>query len=403
MKKIILFLVLLLGLNSAYAVNDLSFIYINGSNNNDEKMKNWYENGVHKLHPVLRKKFIKNSAIKKYYKSLNSGINIKETPVIFFWGDKSKADLDFVKNQLDLTKAVSSSGAYFARSLIAQYLHDAIWVQKPHNMFPILDELNKTVKKEAETGNDVILYGYSAGTFVTYQYLFNKLPYINLEKLFDALEPDADIQNFVKANPKKNTCISALSYDYAGIGNVSSAGHLILNQDKEQLKKNYLKIDEMTELACAPENKVKGVVNFACPLVLFYSDISDSNYELNFYNKLLIKYIMENGIFMMTVNFREDPLGFPTSRNMTAKEIEERIGLDIDNPTGVIYDNSSVWSKRFFALAHTSYWTARGTFSNAIVKSFVNGYKFQYNEKYQEKIIKRNSKKSELGINEEQR
>ena len=401
MKKIIFVLVLLLGLNSAYAVNDLSFIYINGSNNNDEKMKNWYENGVHKLHPVLRKKFIKNSAIKKYYKSLNASVNIKEEPVIFFWGDKSKADLDFVKKQLDLSKAISSSGAYFARSLIAQYLHDAIWVQKPHNMLPILDELNNAIKKETANGNDVILYGYSAGTFVTYQYLFNKLPYINLEKLFEALKSDEDLLNFVKANPRKNTCISALSYDYAGIGNVSSAGHIILNQDKEQLKQNYLKIDEMTELACAPEHKVKGVVNFACPLVLFYSDVSDSGYELNFYNKLMIKYIMENGIFMLTVNFREDPLGFPTSRNMTTKEIEQRLGATIDNPTGVIYDNSSVWSKRMFALAHTSYWTARGTFSNAVVKSFVNGYKFQYNEKYQEKVIKRNSKKSELGVNEE--
>lgn len=43
----------------AFAVNDVSFIYINGSNNNDEKMKNWYEEGVRKLHPVLRKKFEK--------------------------------------------------------------------------------------------------------------------------------------------------------------------------------------------------------------------------------------------------------------------------------------------------------------------------------------------------------
>lgn len=396
MKKIILILVLLLGLQSAYAVNNLSFVYINGSNNNDEKMKNWYENGIHKLHPVLRKKFIKNSAIKKYYHTLNSSVNIKEEPVIFFWGDKSKADLDFVKKQLDISKAISSSGAYFARSLFAQYLHDAIWVQKPHNMLSILDELNNTVKNEAKNGNDVILYGYSAGTFVTYQYLFNKLPYINLEHLFETLAPDSDLLKFVKANPRKNTCISALSYDYAGIGNVSSAGHLILNQDKEQLKKNYLKIDEMTELACAPEGNVKGVVNFACPIVLFYSDMSDANYELNFYNKLMAKYIMENGIFLLTVNFREDPLGFPTSRNMTAKEIEERLGVPINNPTGVIYDNSSVWSKRMFALAHTSYWTARGTFSNAVVKSFVNGYKFQYDEKYQNKILKRNSKKSEL-------
>ena len=396
MKKILLILALLLGFNSVYAIGELSFIYINGSNNNDEKMKNWYEDGVHKLHPILRKKFIKNSAIKNYYKSLGGGVSIKEEPIVFFWGDKSKADLDYVKRQLDISKAISSSGAYFARSLIAQYLHDAIWVQKPHNMLPILDELNSTIKQEAANGNDVILYGYSAGTFVTYEYLFNKLAYINLEKLFETLAPDTDILDFVKANPRKNTCISALSYDYGSIGNVSSAGHLILNQDKEQLKKNYLNMDSMTDKACAPEGKVKGVVNFASPLVLFYSDISDPNYELNFYNKLMVKYVMENGIFVMTVNFREDPLGYPTSRNLTAKEMEERLGFSINSPSGVIYDNSSVWSKRMFALAHTSYWSAKGTFSNAVVKSFVNGYKFQYDEKYQKKILRKNSKKSEL-------
>ncbi len=400
MRKIFLIFILMLGMNLVCNANELSFIYINGSNNNDEKMKNWYENGVNKLHPVLRKRFLKNSAIKKYYKGFDDKLAIKEEPVIFFWGDKSKTDLDFVKKQLNISKAISSSGAYFARSLISQYLHDALWVQKTHNMLPILDELNEAVKKEVASGDDVILYGYSAGTFVTYQYLFNKLPYINLEKLFETLNADKDVIDFVKANPRKNTCISALSYDYAGIGNVSSAGHLILNQNKEQLKKNYLTIDDMTQKACAPEGRVKGVVNFACPIVLFYSDISDNNYELNFYNRLMIKYIMEHGIFMLTVNFREDPLGFPTSRNLTAKEIEQRLGVSINNPTGVIYDDSGVWSKRCFALAHTSYWTARGTFSKAIVKDFVNGYKFQYDEKYQKKILKRKSKKSELGVND---
>ncbi len=395
MKKILLILLSLLVFNTAYAVNDLSFIYINGSNNNDEKMKSWYENGVHKLHPVLRKKIMKNSAIKKYYSTLG-GLNIKEEPIIFFWGDKSKNDLNYVKNQLDLSKAISSSGAFFARKLIAGYLHDAIWVQKSHNMLPLLDELNTKVKQEAKAGDDVVLYGYSAGTFVTYQYMFNKFRYLNVEKLYEELGNDNEMLEFIKRNPKKNTCISALSYEYAGLGTISSAGHIIVNPNKEQLKKNYLKLDEMTELACAPEGKVKGVVNFASPLVLFYSDIADNNYEFNYYNKLMIKYILENGIFFMTVNFREDPLGFPISRNLTVKDIENRLELKIENPNGVIYDNSSVWSKRFFAVAHTSYWSARRTFSNAIVKSFVNGYKFQYDEKYQKKVLKQNKKKSEL-------
>ena len=60
----------------ASAADSLSFIYINGSNNNDQKMKSWYEKGVNKLHPVMRKKFLTNSEIVKYYKNIG-GISIK--------------------------------------------------------------------------------------------------------------------------------------------------------------------------------------------------------------------------------------------------------------------------------------------------------------------------------------
>ncbi|DAA99871.1 TPA: hypothetical protein CPT96_07755 [Candidatus Gastranaerophilales bacterium HUM_10] len=395
MKKILIVFLCLLFFAPAFAVNDVSFIYINGSNNNDEKMKNWYEEGVRKLHPVLRKKFEKNSVIKKYYSSLG-GLNVSSEPVIFFWGDKSEKDLAFVKSQLDVSKAISSTGAYIARSLIAQYMHDAIWVQKSHNMVPILEELNTYVKEQSAEGNDVILYGYSAGTFITYEYLFNKLRYINPEKLFESLKMDDEFLAYVRENPKKNTCISALSYSYAGIGTVSETGQIILNQDREKLKSNYLTLDEQTELACAPDKRLKGIVNFASPLVLFYSDLADSDYELNYYNKLMTKYIFENGIFWITVNFREDPLGFPTSRNLTVNEIQDRLDMQIENPSGVIYDDSSVWSRRLFAFAHTSYWSARGTFSKAVVKSFINGYKFQYDPKYQAKVLKRKSKKAEL-------
>lgn len=395
MKKILFTLALFLLISPVFASNDVSFVYINGSNNNDEKMKTWYENGVRKLHPVLKKKFEEDKSIKKYYSNLG-GLNIKDEPVIFFWGDKSERDLAFVKSQLDISKAISSSGAYIARSLIAQYMHDAIWVQKTHNMLPILDELNTNVKNEAKEDRNVILYGYSAGTFITYEYLFNKLRYINLENLFETLKTDDEFLKFVKENPRKDTCISALSYDKGGLGSLSETGHIILNQNIEKLKENYLKLDEITELACTPEGKVKGIVNFASPLVLFYSDLADPDYELNYYNKLMTKYILENGIFWITVNFREDPLGFPTSRNLTINEISDRLGFQIENPSGVIFDDSSVWSKRIFALAHTSYWSARGTFSKAVVKSFTNGYKFQYDPEYQAKVLKRNSKKMEL-------
>lgn len=392
MKKLfgIIFSLLVLQ-NVCFAQSNVSFVYINGSNNNDAKMRNWYVNGVEKLHPVMKKKFEKNKEIKKVFLN-KTQYNINEKPVIFFWGDKSKRDLEFVQEQLDITKAFSPTIAYKVRSMLTAYLHDAIWVQKSHNMLPILDDLNETVKQEAAKGNKVVLYGYSAGTFITYEYMFNKLPYINPENLFNTINVSEEVRTFVKTHPIENTCISALSK--ANIGMVSDSGHLVLkNFDDNSIEQNYLNLQEATKTACAPKDTFKGVVNFASPLVLFYSDLADSDYELTYYNRLMLKYIIENGLFFITVNYREDPLGFPSSKNLTIAEVEKLADIKIENPTGFVYDNSSVWSKRSVLFAHTSYWSAKRTFANAVVKAFSNGYRLQYDEKFQQKVLDNHKKK----------
>ncbi len=387
MKKILIFLALiLLSIVPSFAAEEnLTFLYINGSNNNDTKMKDWYINGVNKLHPVLKKKFEENSSIKKW--AQENKLTIDDDPQIFFWGYDSKDDLDFVKDRLNLSKAFSSTLAYGIRSLLTQYMHDAIWVQKTHNMLPLLDSLNDRVKEQHAQGKHVILYGYSAGTFINYQYMIYKLPYINSEKLFASLGADEEFLEFVKENPMKNTCLSALSDTKGNIGVISNTGYLVLNQDVDKLKENYLKLDEATEQYCAPDGAVRGFVNFASPIPLFYSDITDKDYEITFFTKYAIKYVLENGVYFLTVNFREDPLGFPSGRNLTIQQYEQVLNLTLDNPTGVIYDNSSVWSKRSALVAHTSYWSARNVFAKAVVKSFVEGTKFQYNEEYQKKIL----------------
>ena len=105
MKKILgIILGLIILQNVCFAQTNVSFVYINGSNNNDAKMRNWYINGVGKLHPVMKKKFEKNKEIKKVF-SDKPQYKINDNPVIFFWGDKSKKDLEFVQEQLDITKA----------------------------------------------------------------------------------------------------------------------------------------------------------------------------------------------------------------------------------------------------------------------------------------------------------
>ena len=386
MKKILLCLVLLFSVNFSYADENLTFLYINGSNNNDEKMKNWYINGVNKLHPVIKKKFEKSSAIKKWTK--DNKLVINSQPKIFFWGYDSKTDLDYVKERINVSKAYSSVIAYEVRSLLTQFMHDAIWVQKDHNMLPILDELNEQIKDLANENQNVILYGYSAGTFVTYQYSMYKLPYINLENLFTVLKKDDEFLNFVRENPRNDTCLSALMHDKGNIGVLANNAHLVLNQNEEQLKQNYLKLDEATDLYCSPKGRVRGIVNFASPIPLFYSDSEDKNFEMTFYTKYMVKYLMEKGVYFLTVNFREDPLAFPTNNNVTIPQLEKLMNMQIEEPSGVIYDNSHVWSKRSSFVAHTSYWSARGCFANSIVKTFINGTKFLYNDEYQEKVIK---------------
>lgn len=390
MKKIFLgitALILVLCLQNFSQAADVSFIYINGSNNNNEKMKNWFENGVKKLHPAMVNQFESNEQVKQLMLS-HEGLNITDDPKIFFWGDLSKTDLDFVNKQLDLSKDFSPTVAFQVRRLLTQYMHDAIWVQKTHHMLPIVKNLNDMVKDEYSQGRSTILYGYSAGTFITYEYLVNTLPYINLEELFNNLKAEEDFKEFVKANPRGNTCISALAD--AGIGVVTSSGKLVFNTDKDSFKKRYLEIDKSTENVCSPVGAVKGVVNFASPLVLFYSDLADPDYEQTYYNKLMLKYMMENGLFWLTVNFREDPLAFPSSRNLTYQEMEKIINLTFTDPKGFIYDNSGVWSWRPFFLAHTSYWSARKKFSKAIVKSFVEGYRYQYDTLYRQKLMEKN-------------
>ncbi len=394
MKKIlIMFAAFLLLQNITPAQGNISFIYINGSNNNDEKMKNWFEEGVNKLHPKMRESFVKNE--EAYHLFLkDGGYSINEKPVIFFWGDKSKTDLEFVEHQLDISKAFSPTIAYGVRSLIAGFLHDAIWVQKSHHMLPILDDLNETVKAEAAKGNKVVLYGYSAGSFITYEYLFNKLRYIDVKALFDAVAVSEDIKIFVAENPMNNTCISALYK--AQLGAVTSDGHLRVDNNPETFKKNYLKLNEATENACVPQGVLMGVVNFASPLVLFYSDLADPDYELTYYNKFLLKNIIEDGLFLLTVNFKEDPMGYPSTQNLTLEDMEAKAKINLNEPKGFVFDNSTVWSKRTFLLAHTSYWSACRVFSKEVAKSYVTGYKFLYDKDFQQKLLNKRKYTSDL-------
>lgn len=379
MKKfLILFLLLCMFIPSlsACATDEIRFIYINGSNNNDTKMKNWFYNGVAKMHPNMYKAFNSSPFIQEHL--LNNGeYEISPNEQTFFWGDKSKKEIESLNSGLNSAKIFSPRIAQMVRSLLAHCLHDAIWVSHYINMHPVIEDLHKQVIENHNNNNSVVLFGYSAGAFVTYEYLFNKFAGINLYDYFNKVNIDEETKKIIADNQKKDTCIDAMIY--SGISVYTAEKRLIPNPNKDILRKKYEEIDEYTCQYCIPDGAVKGIVNFASPFILFYSDISNPEYPLTYYNKLLYKYILENDIFLMTVNYAEDPLGFPTAGNLSYSDLKKKLNVNINKGNGFIYGESEIKNRTTFIGAHTSYWKTSKKFSKEVAKAYEKGY-LMYNE-----------------------
>ncbi len=379
MKKFILLLSLLLILpQCVYSepTEEIQFIYINGSNNNDKKMKKWFFSGVEKLHPYMFESFSESVLVKNHLLK-NGKYIISKYPETFFWGDRSNEEMKTINSDLKISKMFSPKLAQTVRTLLAHFLHDAIWVSHYKNMHPVIEDLHKQVLASYKRNKPVVLFGYSAGSFITYEYMFNKLPNIDLNDYFSKTKVSDDFKQFIKNNPKKDTCIDALVE--SGLAVYSADGKLIPNIDTDKSKLDYIQIDDFTCKLCIPNGALKGIVNFGSPLILFYSDISNPNDSLTYYNKLLYKYILENNIFWLTVNYADDPLGYSSIDNISYKYLKDKINIPISPKEGFIYSKSDVKSKRTFMGAHTSYWSTGKKFAKAVKAAYEDGYKL-YND-----------------------
>ena len=379
MKKFVTLLFFIVFIqNVCFATTNVSFVYINGSNNNNEKMHKWFVKGIDKFHPVLKKRMEHDKYVSKHFLKDNDLI-IEENPSIFFWGYKSQTDLMFMKEKANLLRSVSPLIAYFVRNTIAEMLHDAIWVQKSHNMISIIQDLDKQIKQKSKEGKKVVLFGYSAGSFITMEYLFNKMPYINLSEYFNNANLDKDLAQMINENPRKDTCLMA--FVGSNLTNASPLGKIVVNKNKKEFKSAYMNMDRFTDKYCAPQDTILGVVNYASPIPLFYSDMADENLGAQKFNHMMFKYLIEQDFFFLTVNYADDPLGFPNGVNYTNEQIKNITKLEYDQEKGFFYDYSKALSWRTFVGAHTSYWKTKKHFSKAIIKAYKEGREFQYGGK----------------------
>lgn len=240
--------------NAAFA--DVTFMYLHGSNTNTQEDRQWFEKGINKIHPALKKELDKKI-----------GTSINEQPEIFFWNYNSTNALETMQTRLNMTKSVSAPAAFLVRRALSAELHDAVWIVKSRHYLPILDRLNEQVIQEHNKGNKVVLLGYSMGTFVTYKYLLFKLRTLNPQQIFSDLKINSD---FIAQHPQENTCLSALID--GNIGSINIDGKFVLNKEFE---KNYLNLAQLSDRHCAPKDALLGVINYGSPLAIFSSELED--------------------------------------------------------------------------------------------------------------------------------
>ena len=370
------------GVNIANALEEstgITFIYINGSNNlsykNRDKFRIDFEENVKKLHPQIKKRFEQDKLIQETFLK-NGKYTINPEPITFYWGNRSMKVVENLDKDLASAKKYSPVIAHQARSIFAHCLHDAVWVQKHQNMVNVLDDLHKVVTAETEKGNKVVLLGYSAGSFVTYQYYMNKSNSINPLDIARGKYGEG-IENFMASNPVKPTCFDAL-IDADLIRYNLETGLYKPNPEIETFKKNYLNLDKVTETSCFMGGTVKGVVGFASPARLFYSDLMNMETSISRISQMMAKSVVENDVFYLTVNYSNDPFGFSNADNFTLKFFTEKSPLFAKNfkgGEGFFYNKSNNYVPRTFITAHLAYWDTPKRFSKAIVKAYNEGFK----------------------------
>jgi hypothetical protein len=378
MKKIALILISLLVFNFADA-GEVTFIYLNGSNTNDKKMTEWFFKGTRKFHGELTKQIEKDPFVSK---NMLRGMKINPEPDQLYWGNLSEEDLRSLKENLDFWKITAPQTAKLVRRFIFECLHDAVWVSKYSNMEPALSLIHTEVLEENEKGNKVVLFGYSAGSFLTYNYLLLKLPSLNIHTLAAT--------NTFKYKPEhakaladakiRNTCIDAMFKSDMFLYDMNN--YLVANPDINAFKKSLNNIDNFTKDYCAPEDTILGVVNYASPLVLFYSEFYDRHSTVNEANIILYKYLMENNIFGLTVNWSDDPLAFPVVQGTPKKKFKGKIDPSVEVKNGFVYDKSNVSSLRTCAMAHVSYWSAGKRFAKNITNAYKEGVEQIYKARH---------------------
>lgn len=354
---------------------NVNIVYIHGA----YETLDAFNKSVHNVHDDMVKQIQSDPFM---YRMLlqNGKKKIGEKEVIFFWADQTEENLEVLDKALEYVKNVGSKIAQFGRKTLSHLLHDAIWISKPVNYTPLLNNLNELIKTEHSEGNQVILYGYSAGSLLASEYLTQKMPIININEIKRTDDNSYIGKYFVKTIEKhkfKPTCLDALKE--SKILFYTDNDEFVANPDIAYLKREFPRLDTYTDLYCSPKDAVKGFVVFGAPLTIFESSAAQEGTSSNKLFLLAIKYLVENDIFFLVVNYENDFIGMPLAGKPTYKELKQinDFGNIVPNG-GFLYDASGIKCRTNVFSSHMAYWSNGKRFAKSIIKAYKEGYKYFY-------------------------
>ena len=79
-------------------------------------------------------------------------------------------------------------------------------------------------------------------------------------------------------------------------------------------------------------------------------------------------------MFWLTVNYADDPFGYPTTKNISYIDLRDKLNMEIKPDKGFLFSKSDIKSRRTVLGAHTSYWATGKKFSKAVVQAYKDGY-----------------------------
>jgi hypothetical protein len=371
--------------------NPIQFIYIHGSNQNNYKSRSRFNESVSRLHPQVIKAATQEPLIQTHL--LENGENhISPKTLNFFWGDRSYIAIEAMKRNLLTPQLLSGflNLAERARIKLNYTLHDAIWLEKDSNKKGVLNDLFNAINDPAKTNQKTpfVLMGHSAGSLLAFNLLLYRLPYLDIQAFATELKVTPETMAVIGTQANSFTCLEALmsssAIRYNAEGNLTpffkGLEPTLPNYQLEAYRNQWLEnLPLYTKLYCLPPERVKGIVTFGSPLILFYSTVADPKKDENYLTANMMRYMMGHHIFWLHINHFNDFIGVPLpGKKQILSMIQGRLGLAPLLDGGFLQNKVCLNRGANVLNAHSWYWNKPKAFAQAIMQTYREGYQTWY-------------------------